>query len=133
MLFVNILYIFIKYFQTIQKNVLSNMFAVGHSSSDMACNDSRKWPGIFVTQSACPDCCGGFNSQSLSEYHLLHAATRKGLRGQSGFRCESLDISFISQITHKHKGEEEPASEENRVRDRRGERTDSKYGEMTLS
>lgn len=106
------------------------MFAVGHANSDMASNDSRKRPGIFVTQSDCPDCCGGFNSQSLSEYHLLHAATRKGRRGQAGFHCESLDISFISQITHKHKGLKEPASEENRVRDRGGERTDTKYSEM---
>lgn len=114
-----------------QKSAVSNKFAVGHISSDMASNDSRKWPGIFVTQSACPDCCGGFNSQSLSEYHLLHAATHKGRRGQAGFHCESLDISFISQITHKHKGEKEPASEENRVRDRRGDRTGTKYGEMT--
>ena len=96
-------------FSKIQKNTLSSLFAVGRTSSEMDSNDSRKWHGIFVTQSACPDCCGGFNSQSLSGYHLLHAATRKGRRGQAGFHCESLDISFISQITHKHKGEKEPA------------------------
>lgn len=90
----------------------------------MVSDDSRKWSGTFVTQSACPDCCGGFNSQGIPEYHLLHAATRKGRRAQAGFHCESLDISFISQITHKHKGEKEPASEVSRVRDRRGERTD---------
>lgn len=107
------------------------MFVVGHTSSDMATNDSRKQPGTFVTHSANPDCSGGFNSQSPSEYHLLHAATRKGRRGQAEFQCESLDISFISQITHKHKGEKEPASGENRVRDRWGERTDTIYGEMT--
>ncbi len=48
--------------------------------------------------------------------------------GQAGFHCESLDISFISQITHKHKGEKEPIlySEESRVRDRREEGTDTK-------
>lgn len=105
---------------------------MGHTHSYSAPNDSRKWRGVFATQSACPsDCCGGFNSQSLSEYRLLHEATRKGRRGRAGFHCESLDISFISQITHKHKGQKEPAREENRVRDRRGERTHTKYGEIT--
>lgn len=98
------------------------------TSSQMASNDSRKWPGIFVTQSACPDCRGGFNSQSLSGYHLLHAATRKGRRGQAGFHFESLDISFISQITHKHKGEKEPAKWGEQGQGRK--RTDTKFGKM---
>lgn len=76
------------------------------TSTGMGSDDCKKWLSIFGTQSACPDCCGGFNSQSLSEYHLLHTATRKGWRGQAGFHCESLDITFISQITRKHKRRE---------------------------
>lgn len=91
----------------------------------MAANNSNQCSGVFATQSTRPDCCGGFNSQSLSEYYLLHAATRKGQRGRDGFHCESLDISFISEITHK--GEKEPAIAENRVRDGRRERTATKY------
>lgn len=92
--------------------------------------DCRKWLSIFGTQSACPVCCGGFKSQSLPEYHLLHTVTRSGRRSQAEFHYESLDITFISQITRKHKREKEPTSELSRVRDRRGERTCTTYREI---
>lgn len=75
-------------------------------------------------------CCGGFKSQSFPEYHLLHTVTLSGRRSQAEFHYESLDITFISQITRKHKTEKEPASELSRVRDRSGERTCTTYREI---
>lgn len=96
----------------------------------MAWADCRKWLSIFGTQSACPVCCGGFKSQSFPEYHLLHTVTLSGRRSQAEFHYESLDITFISQITRKHKREKEPASELSRVRDRSGERTCTTYREI---
>lgn len=47
-------------------------------------------------------------------------------RGQRVLQYDSLDIHFISEITHKHKGEEEPIGEEDRVRDGGGERKATK-------
>lgn len=72
------------------------------------------------------DCGGGFSNQNLSGYHLLHAATRKGWRGQARFR-ESLGIAFVLYITNKQKGEKASARWENGVRGLMRKKTDTLY------
>lgn len=113
-----------------KKEQIQELFATTGGGKAVAWADCRKWLSIFGTQSACPVCCGGFKSQSFPEYHLLHTVTLSGRRSQAEFHYESLDITFISQITRKHKREKEPASELSRVRDRNGERTCTTYREI---